>query len=167
MNKWRRGGFRVALKVASITMTMVCAMINLSAAAQPLAACDLLTVEQVGLLVGDTVRTERKPAQQAQAATSQCRYIGAKMTAEIEVLRSADEIAAVALYAKTIQSVPGNAANDLPLHGVGRESRLRIRDSAHAIIARFGVNVIVVTNNAGRPAVVGLARAVVARLAAP
>lgn len=167
MNKWRCGGFRFALKVAAVQMAMVCAMIKISAAAQPLVACDLLTVEQVSFLVGDTVRAERMPAQQAQAATSQCRYIGAKRNAEIEVLRSADEIAAVALYARTIKSVPGDATKDMPLHGVGRESRLRIRDSAHVIIARFGVNVIVVTTNAGRPAVVGLARAVVARLSAP
>ena len=153
------------LKLGVLIGMLACAT-GLEANAGGPAACGVLSAEQVSAIVREPVRVASSVDPKQGAPTQHCKFVGENVSAEITVVRATTEHAAAQRYEQALRRAPDDRSRDEPLHGVGIESRYRMTEKGSTIIARFGVHVVVVSTNAGRESVVGLARAVGARVTA-
>lgn len=124
--------------------------------------CEALSPEQVSAIVGSSMRLTSASQPNRDETGQHCIFSSENRRVELTVHRAANEHAAAKRYERELQRVDG--ATGEPLHGVGTESRLRITEKGSTIVARFGVHVVMVSTNAGREAVVGLARAAGAKV---
>lgn len=124
--------------------------------------CESLSAEQVSAIVGSPMRPTNASQPGRDETGQHCIFSGENTRVELTVHRAANEHAAAKRYERELQRVDGAIGE--PLHGVGTESRLRITEKGSTIVARFGVHVVMVSTNAGREAVVGLARAAGAKV---
>ena len=129
------------------------------------AACEVLSAEQVSAIVREPVHFVTEAKSKQSEPTQHCKFAGRNVNAEISVFRAASEHAAAQRYEQALKRSAEGGSRDEPLHGVGLESRFRTTEKGSTIIARFGVHVVVVSTNAGRESVVGLARAAGAKVA--
>ena len=128
------------------------------------APCWVLSASQVSAIVREPVLVVTGADSKQGEPTQHCKFAGGNVSVEVTVLRADSEHAAVQHYEKALRrATDDHRSRDEPLHGVGIESRYRMTEKGSTIIARFGVHVVVVSTNAGREEVVGLARAVGAR----
>lgn len=130
------------------------------------ARCEILSTTQVSAIVGKPLKGGAKPDAHEDEFANHCSFAGEGTLVDISLIRLSSEQSAIRRYEKALQLPSGAASRDEPLHGVGIESRFRTTATGSTIIARFGVHVVVVTTNAGREAVVGLARAIGAKVTA-
>lgn len=126
--------------------------------------CEILSADQVSAIVGATLKLTASNYSSEGASSQNCTFEGGKTRAEVSLLRASTEHAAAKQYESALRRVAGDSSRDEPLHGVGIESRYRATETGSTIVARFGLYVIVVSTNAGRQAVVGLARALEAKV---
>lgn len=129
------------------------------------ASCGVLSVEQVSAIVREPVSDATEASSKQDEPTQHCRFAGGNVNVEVTVFRATSEHAAVQRYELALSRAAHGGSRDEPLHGVGIESRFRMTEKGSTIIARFGVHVVVVSTNAGRESVVGLARAAGAKVA--
>ena len=126
--------------------------------------CRLLNSQQVSTIVGRTMEIE-SVVDSHEGNSSVCKFKGDRLFAEIRVSKLASETAATNSYRDTLRALSRGAAMTEPLHGVGTDSRL-VSNGNNLIVARYGTHVVVVLTSGDRTAVVGLARAVHAKVAA-
>jgi hypothetical protein len=126
-------------------------------------ACPILSSQQVSTILGRDIPSGGVAASR-KGKTATCKFKGESQLAEVRVSEFPTEAAAIDSYRETLANFSREAARSEPLHGVGTESRLLLR-GALTIVARFGVHIVVVTTDGSRSAVVGLARAVGAKVA--
>lgn len=126
--------------------------------------CDILTAQQVSTLVGRPMETTGVEKSRSGEHSTLCKFTGENAKAEIRVIRTGSEQAAIRQYRETMNATAGDAVTNQPLHGVGTESRLRSTKTGLIIVARFGTYVVVASTDAGRPVVVGLVRAAGSRM---
>lgn len=139
------------------------ALAGAAAAKDSVPICNILTAEQVSMLVGRPMETIRVEQSRSGERSTHCEFKGENAQAEIRVIRAGSEQSALKLYQQTLNASTAGAVNE-PLHGVGTESRLRSTKTGLIAVARFGTYVVVASSDAGRPVVVGLIRAAGARL---
>lgn len=137
---------------------------GLEANADSPVSCGVLSAEQVSAIVRKPVRVATAVDSKQGEPTQHCKLVGANVSAEVTVVRATSEHAAAQRYELALRRAPDDRSRDEPLHGVGIESRYRLTEKGSTIIARFGVHVVVVSTNAGRESVVGLARAAGAKV---
>ncbi len=137
---------------------------GLEANADGPASCAVLSAEQVSAIVREPVRVATVVDSNQGEPTQDCKFVGANVSAEVTVVRATSEHAAAQQYEKVLRRAADDQSRDEPLQGVGIESRYRQTENGSTIIARFGVHVVIVSTNAGREAVVGLARAAGAKV---
>lgn len=129
------------------------------------AACPLLTPLQVSTILGlrissNGVATTRK------GNTTTCQFKADGRFAEVRISNFSTESAAMKSYQEALADLSRGASGSEPLHGVGTESRLLLRNVS-TIVARYGIHLVIVTTDGNRGAVVGLARAAGAKFALP
>lgn len=137
-----------------------------AASAGDSSGCEILSAAQVNAVVGKPLKGGAKPGVREDEVANHCSFAGDGTLVDITLIRLSSEHAAVRRYEKALQRSADAASRDEPLHGVGIESRYRTTTQGSMIIVRFGVHVVVVSTNAGREAVVGLVRAIGAKVTA-
>lgn len=152
--------------VSAIGVLLLACFTAGTAAAGDSAGCEILTATQVSEIVGKPLKGGAKRGVQEDEVSNYCSFAGDGTLVDLSLFRLSSEHAAVRRYEKALQRSADAASRDEPLHGVGIESRYRTTATGSTIIARFGVHVVVVTTNAGREAVVGLVRAIGAKVTA-
>ena len=152
-------------KLGVLICILACAA-GLEANADGSASCGVLSAEQVSAIVREPVHVVTDSDSKQGEPAQHCKFVGGKVRVEVKVLRAISEHAAAQQYEEAHRRAADARSRDEPLHGVGIESRYRQTEKGSTIFARFGVHVVVVSTNAGREAVVGLARAVGARVTA-
>ena len=150
-------------KVGVLIGIWACAA-GLEANADGPASCGVLSAEQVSAIVREPVRIATAVDSKQGESSQHCKFVGANVSVEVTALRAVDEHAAAKHYEKALRRAADDRFRDEPLHGVGIESRYRQTENGSTIFARFGVHVVVVSTNAGREAVVSLARAAGAKV---
>ena len=138
---------------------------GLAAKVDGLASCGVLSAEQVSAIVRVSVRDATEADSKQSEPNQHCKFAGGNVNVEITVFRATSEHAAAQRYEQALERAADGGSRGEPLHGVGTESRFRMTEKGSTIIARFGVHVVVVSTNAGRESVVGLARAAGAKVA--
>lgn len=135
-----------------------------AAAAAENTGCEILSAMQVSAIVGRPVEGGASTDLREGEFARHCSFVGGSTRVELSLFRLDNEHAAAKRYEKALQHSAREGSRDEPLHGVGIESRYRSTTKGSTIIARFGVHVVMVTTNAGREAVVGLVRAIGAKV---
>ena len=126
--------------------------------------CRIVSSQQVSAIMGSPMEMESAVVSR-ENNTATCRFKSERNFAAIRTSRLASDAAAMSAYRETLEVLSRGASRTEPLHGVGTESRLVLKLST-TIVARFGVHIVVVSTEGDRSAVVGLARAVGAKVIA-
>ena len=157
---------RPFMRPETLILVLLACFAASAARAGDAAGCEILSTAQVSAVVGKPLKGGAKSGVREDEVANHCGFAGDGTLVDISLIRLSSEHAAIRRYEKALQRSSDAASRDEPLHGVGIESRLRTTATESTIIARFGVHVVVVTTNAGREAVVGLARAIGAKVTA-